>query len=97
MSGSHCTPHWGATIHFKPKKAKKVQFWTVTLVGTSVDCGTSGSYKVCYSEQLWYSSELVVRRPSSGESQVRRLVRPSLTIPVTLLGTYVEHPDLTLG
>ena len=36
-------------------------------------------------------------RPSTGESQVRRLVRPSLTIPVTLLGTYAGHPALAHG
>ena len=75
----------------------KVLFWRVTIRGTSGDCGTSGSYKVCYLVQLWYSSEIVVRRPSTGTSQVRRLVRPSLTIPVTLLGTYAGHPALTQG
>ena len=74
-----------------------VSFWTVTFGGTSSDYGTSGSYNLCYLDQLWYSSEIVVRRPSTGTSQVRRLVRPSLTIPVTLLGTYAGHPVLTQG
>ena len=74
-----------------------VSLCTVTLGGTSGDCGTSDSYKVCYLDQLWYSSEIVVRSPSTGKSQVRRLVRPSLIIPVTLLGTYAGHPALTQG
>ena len=85
MSGTHCTPHWGATIHLKQKK---VSFWKVTLGGASGDYGTSCVYNMCYLDWLWYSLKLVERRPSTGNSQVRRLVRPSCTISVTLLGTY---------
>ena len=63
-----------------------VSFWTVTL------CGTSCFNNLCYFNQLWYSSKLVQRRPSTGKSQVRR---PSCTISATLLGTYPGHPALT--
>mgnify|MGYP000568539082 CR=1 FL=1 len=65
----------GGVRHTRLETKKKVSFWTVTIRGTSGDCGTSGSYKVCYLEQLWHSLEIVVRRPSTRTSQVRILVR----------------------
>ena len=102
-AGENCVPQsvklYGLPKLHKPNIPMRplVSFWTVTIRGTSGDCGTSGSYKVCSLVQLWYSLEIVVRRPSTRTSQVRRLVRPSSTIPVTLLGTYAGHPALTQG
>ena len=51
MSGSHCTPHWGAAIHLKQKKSNSGQFPLVELLvivghlavincATWINCGT---------------------------------------------------------
>ena len=51
-----------------------VGFWTVTLGRASGDSGTSCVSNLCYLDQLWYSPKLAERRPTTGKSQVRRLV-----------------------
>ena len=42
MSGSHCTPHWGATIHLKQKK-KSHSVDLLVVGGAAFACGPSGS------------------------------------------------------
>ena len=51
MSGSHCTPHWGASIHLKKKKSSSVDM----LVVGGADCSCipeSGSSAKAPSELL---------------------------------------------
>ena len=81
----------GSTLHSavstRLETKKKSHSGQLPLVGLLVVVGQFFFYNLCYLDQLWYSSKLVERRPSTGKSQVGRLVRPSCTISVTLLGT----------
>ena len=82
----------GATIHLKQKK--KSNSGQLPFGGASGDCGTSDSCNLCYLEQLWCSSVLVVGGPGAGTGQAGRLVGPSLTIAMALLGTHAGHSAL---